>query len=545
MSDELNHNHSADEETPEGMINDIVKKTTGKDRYISSTSTAEQNAIAEARKKKIAGFKLNIDLNSMGEIPSAPLIPPADDIKREPIKKTEAPIEADLAAVEKLQKEEKKAPVIDKPKVTPETVAEPENISSFSGEEQRIKMNREEKQLLKKYKKTEKRRQREKAEKNGCLFRLVWVAMVVVMAVVLGMFFMRGSNDMLAVTRQQQEKETISVNIPENATIDQVAKILADNGVINEEMFFKAYATVTKSTSGFKSGEMDIENNLDYEAIVNLLKYGRELKETVSLQFQEGMSVMEIGKLLEENKVCKEDDFLEACNSDVFDEDYDFIAAIDNTGDRYYKLEGYLFPDTYEFYLGESGERAARRFLDNFEKKVINTQKKYSGYDKEMSISEYAALNGKTLDEVIKMGSLIQAEAANDQDMYYISSIFYNRLSTIKNGGISPYGDYDLDKLKSDATLYYPYSSEEDIPDNLKDSFTSSYNTYKISGLPAGAICNPGVKAIDAAINPMNTGYYYFCHKSATESSSAEAYYAYTYSEHLKNLKTAGLDTGE
>lgn len=586
MSDEYKPNKSSKEETPESMINEIVKQTTGKDRYISSTSTAEQNAIAEARKKKIAGFKLNINEDILkGKVP-ADNVPSKTEPKHTVMHNNNADIPAafpkrerlnvekpskgiaediDLSAIQALQNEvdiSKQPKDIQEENITfgdtklniqnnVENIltesqedglnSVPEDISSFSGEEQRIKMSKEEKEMAKRYKKQEKRRQKEKAEKNGCLFKVVWLAMIVILAVVLGMFFIRGSNDMLAVERQQDGQKVVTINIPENASLDDVAKELVDKGVINEEMFFKAYATVTKNSDDYKSGSVEVETDLDYEALLNLLKYGRELKDTIKIQIQEGLSVREIATILEEKKICTKDDFIEMCNSDVFDDDYSFIKAITNSKDRYYKLEGYLFPDTYEFYIGESAERSVRRFLDNFQKRVIDTKKKYTGYDTEMSISEYAELMGKNLDDVINMASIVQAEAANDQDMYYISSIFYNRIRLVNTDGISPYGDMDLAKLKSDTTLFYPYVSKEEVPDDIKSTFVSKYDTYEIQGLPAGAICNPGLIAMDAALNPFDTGYYYFCHKAATDSSAAEAFYAYTFTEHEANMKKAGL----
>lgn len=415
-----------------------------------------------------------------------------------------------------------------------------DEISSFSNAEQRNKMYREERKALKAYKKSEKARKKEKAEKNGCMFRFVWLCMVVAVATVLGVYLWTGMSDLLGISRPS-EGDTIILDVPENATFDQIVDMLMENNLIKEEGFFRLYATITNSTEGFEEDLYSMRPNMDYEEILTMLQSGNSLTETVTVQFKEGMSVMEIAEALEDKKVCKASKFMEFCNSDEFDDEYDFLANIEKKENCVYKLEGYLFPDTYEFYIGEDADDTVRRFLDNFEYKIFIRKTTVSGYTEAVSIADIIEDKGLVIDDVINMASLVQAEAANINDMYVVSSVFYNRLTTLDTGGVSPYGDYDLDKLKSDATLYYPYSAQDDIPQDIVATFKSNYNTYNISGLPPGAICNPGLDAIDAAVNPDYTYYYYFCHKAPTDSAPAEPFYASTFSEHENNMVAAGL----
>lgn len=441
-----------------------------------------------------------------------------------------------------------------------ELKADEDVISSYSDEEKKKKMDLADKENLKAYSKSVKKRAKKKAKRNGCMFKMVWLVMVVFVSVLLGMFLIRGTNDMLALNRgarvsnvatdadgnqggsaQAQQVQTASVDIPADASLDEVTDILYEAGVIKEPIFFKLYATITKSGEPFLEGTYHMETNMDYEAILNFLIYNSGPKNTVSISFTEGMSVRDIAKKLEENGVCKMDKFLDACNSDDFDEEYEFIGAIENDDERYYKLEGYLFPDTYTFYVNDSINNVVEKFLDNFNKKIYLETKRYSGYSEEMSIAEYAELKGMSVDYVINMASLLQLEAADEHDMYNISSIFFNRLSTDATDGITPYGDYDVNRLKSDVTVYYPYSSKEDVPEDQRETFSSSYNTYEIKGLPPGPVSNPGLKAIDAALNPSSTDYYFFCHKPATDTTAAVAYYASTYSEQIQNEIEAGL----
>ena len=145
------------------------------------------------------------------------------------------------------------------------------------------------------------------------------------------------------------------------------------------------------------------------------------------------------------------------------------------------------------------------------------------------------------MEDVLTLASLIQAEAADEEDMYMVSSILHNRLETEKTGGMNENNEGGFLKLQLDSTVFYPYKTQDRVPANMRKNYVSRYSTYNIEGLPAGPICNPGIAAIEAAVNPPETDYYYFCHKSATNEEAAVAYYAKTNEEHLINQHEAGL----
>lgn len=136
------------------------------------------------------------------------------------------------------------------------------------------------------------------------------------------------------------------------------------------------------------------------------------------------------------------------------------------------------------------------------------------------------------MDEIMIIASIIQAEAADVEDMYYVSSVLHNRLESHIDEGLS--------RLDCDSTVYYPYRSKSAVPEDMGD-YMSNYNTYNIYGLPAGAICNPSLDAIMAALYPYKTNYYYFCHSAPTEDSPSVAYYATNAEDHYQNLIEAGL----
>lgn len=411
--------------------------------------------------------------------------------------------------------------IYDEPAVLDENV-EPEELTSYSGEDVKQKMAKDSKHALKKKKKEEKKLAKAKNKKNKSIFRLFWFVAVLIIGSMFGMFAVTGINDMLAVNRTEDTK--VKIEIPENPDLDVVTTVLVENNVIEEELFFKLFAIVTKSDDEFTQGTYEIATNKDYEAIINFLLSTSNRQDTVTVTIPEGLNVREIANTLKDNGAISDTDkFLELCNSDHFDEDYDFIKAIPNKQDRYYKLEGYLYPDTYLFYKNQDPEDVIYTFLNNFESRYEDKQE-VKGYDKRVEIDKMVEESEYSLDEIMIIASIIQAEAANKEDMYYISSIIHNRLEADVDMGVS--------NLGLDSTRFYPYRTKEDVPEDVRDTYVSSYDTYDKAGLPTGEICNPGIYAILAALNPNDTDYYFFCH-----DSDGNAHYASDIYEHNLNLE--------
>ena len=411
--------------------------------------------------------------------------------------------------------------IYDQPAVLDENV-EPEELTSYSGEDVKQKMAKDSKHALKKKKKEEKKLAKAKNKKNKSIFRLFWFVAVLIIGSMFGMFAVTGINDMLAVNRTEDTK--VKIEIPEKPDLDVVTTVLVENNVIEEELFFKLFAIVTKSDDEFTQGTYEIATNKDYEAIINFLLSTSNRQDTVTVTIPEGLNVREIANTLKDNGAISDTDkFLELCNSDHFDEDYDFIKAIPNKEDRYYKLEGYLYPDTYLFYKNQDPEDVIYTFLNNFESRYEDKQE-VKGYDKRVEIDKMVEESEYSLDEIMIIASIIQAEAANKEDMYYISSIIHNRLEADVDMGVS--------NLGLDSTRFYPYRTKEDVPEDVRDTYVSSYDTYDKAGLPTGEICNPGIYAILAALNPNDTDYYFFCH-----DSDGNAHYASDIYEHNLNLE--------
>jgi UPF0755 protein len=233
---------------------------------------------------------------------------------------------------------------------------------------------------------------------------------------------------------------------------------------------------------------------------------------TVTLLFPEGWSIPQIAARLEEYGVCTSAYFIKAISESQFD--YSFLSSIKNSENRTYRLEGYLFPSTYDFFQGESANIAIRRFLDAFSDVWTDA------YDKR------AKELGYSVDEILTIASIIQREAADDTQMKLISSVIHNRL---KNPSQT------AGRLECDSTKDYIKKYVTPITDvNLVNKYADAYNTYSAQGLPPGPICNPGAVAIKAALYPSNTKYYYFCH-----DKFGNIYMARTKSEHDANVLKA------
>lgn len=395
---------------------------------------------------------------------------------------------------------------------------DPESIHSCSDGFKKEESVKNKKAVDRKQRKQEKKemkaREKVKGRNNRGLFRCVWISMILLVSIALTRYLMVGVDDLLAVSRGSGSAQ---VELEENCSVGDVADALKEQGVINNSFFFTMYCLVTGADDGFGQGSFTLDTNLDYEAIINYLQTTGNRQDVVTITFPEGLSLLEVAQKLEENEVCTVEEVLEAANSGEYD-NYDFINAIDNEEDRYYKLEGYLFPDTYDFYKGEDPKIALGKMINN-------CQNRFSKETRD-EIQE----QGYTIDEVLTLASIVQAEATDEKDMRMVAGILINRL---ENGA-----SRDIYRLECDSTTYYPYRSKSQVPEEERDTFKSTYDTYTIEGLPPGPICNPGMDAIQAVLEPSSesAGMYYFCH-----DADGNAYYASTWSQHEANLAEAGL----
>ena len=324
--------------------------------------------IEKKRQQKVANFKINFDENEVFDLP-----------QNEDITSSSQSSESEGAVFG--------------------DNSELENVTDISSGEESLKEYPSDRRSVRKRHRLANKRRRKKAKSNKIVFRVVWITMVILVSILFGEYLMIGINDLLAIGRE--EEKSVSVTISESDNIDKITDMLYDKGIIKNKLFFKLYAVVTKSTSGFTRGTFDVSTNKDYQALINYLQSDMNRTDVVTIRFTEGMNVPEYAKLLEKNNVCNAEDFEKACKSSMFDEDYDFIKSIPNAQKRYYKLEGYLFPDTYDFYVGEDIDSVIRKFLANYRRKVYQTKTRVKGFDKKVTIAQRAESMGMTMEDIL------------------------------------------------------------------------------------------------------------------------------------------------
>lgn len=390
-----------------------------------------------------------------------------------------------------------------------------DELSSYSQEYQSSNKV-EERKLSRKEKKMLEKREREINKHPRRFFKSIWIVMVLIISIAISEFLLIGMVDLLALNRDSDSR--VSISIPKDASNKQIADILESAGAIEYDDYFTYYLALFKNDVDFTCGEYDIPLNLDYAGVVGYLQTQTNRTDEFYVTFPEGKNILEYAQILEDNEVCSKEDFLNECNKQKYD-DYTFIEDITNDSDRYYKVEGYLFPDTYKVYKDTDPAQIVTSMLNNFESKITSTTS-IDGYSEKVNLSQIAEENGMTTDQLITLASLVQAEAADEKDMKIIAGIFLNRLEADQ--------DLGYQYLGSDATVYYPYRTKEEAP----SGYQSRYDTYNITGLPPGPICNPGIEAINAVLNPTESNYMYFAH-----DNEGNAYYATTEAQQQNNLE--------
>lgn len=356
------------------------------------------------------------------------------------------------------------------------------------------------------------------------LLTLFWALVLVAASLFLSYFALSSASDLLGINQVDQQVEIV---IPEEAkgSISKVSKILYDAGVIDQPLTFQLYAKLRhmdgsdrgegKATRQFLPGTYVVNSRWGYDNLMNYLSYERTEEselDIVTVTFSEGMSAAQIADKLEENRVCSAEDFLEALDGDY---DYAFLERIPED-ERFRRLEGYLFPDTYEFFVDMKPENVVKKFLSNYANRV-DDQLLFSMKDLPNGLGE--------LDNLMTLASIIQKEAGSYEEMCRVSAVFHNRLDN----------SVDYPHLQSDATTNYIKDSIRPFLNVERPELYNAYDSYECVGLPIGPICNPGLDAIRAAINPdPDIDAFFF-----VSDDAGTYYYARTLAEHNANIATA------
>lgn len=338
---------------------------------------------------------------------------------------------------------------------------------------------------------------------------VITVLICVIASVLISSYAISCMNDIFAIKRDSEN--IVTVNIPSDIDTNQAIDILKDNKLIKHKYFCMLYAKIVDyRDDNYLTGIYNLTPSLGLENMLAAFKESPVSGETVTLSFPEGYTVTQIAEKLEKYEVCSAKVFYATIRDVDFSSEYSFIREEKNKSERFQILEGYLYPDTYEFFIGENAASVVRKFLDNFDKKWTD---KYAAQAKKINM---------TVDEVITLASIVEKEAFGSDQMPLVSSVFHNRLD---KPGIFP-------TLQSNATSDYvnDYISKQVTDSSQLTQYMKNYSTYKCEGLPVGAICNPGDSAIKAALYPKDTNYYFFLH-----DNNKKIYLAETDAEHREN----------
>ena len=314
---------------------------------------------------------------------------------------------------------------------------------------------------------------------------LVYLLFVLVTSAILAGVGWLLINDLCAFNK---EDITATIEVTADDTVSTIADKLEDAGLIQYKWFFKLFASVADAKDKIGTGTYELNTDMDYRALIVGMhnSSGNLNSDTVRITIPEGYTVSQIIHLMAEKGVNTEENLLEAAKTASFSYEY-----INNNSEDISRLEGYLFPDTYDFYLNEKPANALNRLIKNFDSKLDD------------DLLARAEARGYDLKKIITIASLIEKET-DGTDQAKIASVIYNRLEGSGDKG----GTYGL--LQIDAALLYALPDHEGPITNADKQTDSKYNLYKYAGLPPTPIANPGLAAIEASLEPDTTDYYYY-----------------------------------
>lgn len=279
---------------------------------------------------------------------------------------------------------------------------------------------------------------------------------------------------------------TLEIEVDEQTSSKTLAQLLYDKNFIGNTFWFIAEAKLANLENSLKPGTYTINSNMTNHEIVKLLTTDNSELEEIQFTIPEGFTIMQIANRLDDKNIVSKEDFLNAVENRTYS--YDFLN--DLSDDTIYKLEGYLFPDTYRIHKGATSEEIVTMMLHRFEEIV-------SRYTQDLYSTDYS------LHDVLTVASIIEREAKLEEERPLIAGVIYNRLS------------HDM-KLQMCSTVQYALNEHKKTLTYEDLSLDSPYNTYLYDGLPVGPICAPGESALRAAFMPSEHDYYYFVVEDAS-----------------------------
>ena len=312
--------------------------------------------------------------------------------------------------------------------------------------------------------------------------------------------------------------EDVQVIIPEGASADEIATILKDAGLIKYKGAFKRRLQESDEYRGkLHSGTYTLNTGMNTLEMMDVLSPEYEVDEPIDyLTVPEGFTIEQIAARCEEQEICTAQEFLNAVNS-VTTADFPYLADVPAGADVEYKLQGYIFPATYDIYPNTTAESLVEWMLETFDNY-------YTG-----DLQARAEELGYTSFELLTRASIVEREAKVEDERALIAGVINNRLASDMPLQMCPTVLYPLTDGMYDQSQVYYTDLELDSP----------YNTYLYSGLPVGPICNPGISCINAVLCPTEHNYLYY---HVDDEEAGTHIFTETYEEHVDTQIIGGPD---
>lgn len=292
------------------------------------------------------------------------------------------------------------------------------------------------------------------------------------------------------------------VVIPSGSGTETIGNILEESGIINSGFKFKLASKFEGNDGKYKAGTYALSPSMDVVTIMDMIISGDSDENTTRFTIPEGVTIKEVAQILSDKNLINYDAFIDEIEHGDFD--YDFVKDLPAGENR---LEGYLYPETYEIYTNASEHDIINKMLAQYDKLVTDEHYKQA---KAMGYSMY---------DIITIASIIEEETLYKAERPLVASVIYNRLNIGQKLQVCVSVQYALPEHKEELTY-------EDL------EIESPYNTYKYAGLPPGPICSPSISSIEAALNPADTDYYYYV---LSEKNDGSHNFSNSYSEFQQN----------
>lgn len=333
---------------------------------------------------------------------------------------------------------------------------------------------------------------------------------VIGISVVLSVFLIASTNDIFAFVKDSSEKEIV---ISPTAEYKEVTKKLKEEGIIDIPWLFNLYITSNDNQDRIVGGTYTLSPSMGYRALVTEMKRASK-GQIVKFTIPEGYEIRQIIDTLVNKGLGTKEKFQDVIDNYPFK--HEFLKSLKLPKKN--RLEGFLFPDTYEVYKNEGEVAIINRMLNNFKSRVID----------EANLMERCKNVNMSFNDVVILASIIEREGKDRDELKYVSSVFHNRLNSRQ-----------YPKLQSCATIQYVLEERVDRISAKEIAIDSPYNTYKYKGLPPGPIANPGIESLIAAVEPAKSNYYFFVAKS-----DGTHIFSTTFAQHQKAISQAITQQG-